>query len=70
MLMHLLNVMKKLLISGLINFAENSNDSYHDAPCANQGGWEQKILGMDYISFEAMLNCVKGINETRFFPQH
>ena len=57
--MHLLNVVKKLLI--LLKIAMVHIMMPHDAPCANQGGWKQKMLGMDNISFETMLNCVKGV---------
>ena len=37
---------------GLIALAKNSDDSYHDAPWANQGGLKQKMLGMDNISWK------------------
>ena len=36
----------------LIALAKDSDDSYHDAPWANQGGLKQKMLGMDNISWK------------------
>ena len=36
----------------MIALAKNSDDSYHDAPWANQGGLKQKMLGMDNISWK------------------
>jgi hypothetical protein len=36
----------------IIDLAKNSDDSYHDAPWANQGGLKQKMLGMDNISWK------------------